>query len=59
MDSIQPMSIRLDTGSEVVLDFLCTIPKVVCDIGGHTITLHVPWIIQCLKYDIILAIDWL
>ena len=43
MDSIEPISICLATGSEVVLDLMCTVPIVFCDVVGHAITnIYVP-----------------
>ena len=38
VDSIELISIRLDTGSEVVSDSMCTIYIVFCSIGGHETT---------------------
>ena len=32
------MSIYLATGSEAVLDLMCTVPIVFCDVGGYAIT---------------------
>ena len=48
MDSIEPIYIHLATGSEVVLDSLCTVPIVFCDIGGHGITQYV--LCRIIKY---------
>ena len=48
MDSFSLMSIHLATGSEVVLDSLCTVPIVFCDIGGHGITQYV--LCRIIKY---------
>ena len=49
LDSIEPMSIRLATSSEVVLDLMCTVLIVFCDISGHAITQHMPcWIVKSL-----------
>ena len=41
MDSIKQMSICLDTDNEVVLDSMCTVPIVFCDVGRHAIGLHI------------------
>ena len=50
----------LNTGVEVLLDSICTVLKVVCDIGGHAIIQYVPCqITKNLQYNIILAMDWL
>ena len=60
MESIELMSIYLETGNEVVLDLLYTVPIVLCDVGGHAITQHITrWIIKNLSYNIILGMDWL
>ena len=58
VDSIELMSIRLATSSEVVLDLMYTVLLVFCDVGGHAITQYMPcWIKENLYYDIILAMD--
>ena len=60
MDSIEPISICLAIGSKAVLDSMCSIPIVFCEIGSHAITQHVTyWIIETLPSDIILGMDWL
>ena len=38
MDNTEPMSIHLATGSEDVLDLICTVLIVFFDIGGHAVT---------------------
>ena len=54
------MPIRLATSSKIVLDSMCTILIVFCDIRRHSITQHVLYqIIENLQYDIVLGIDWL
>ena len=54
------MSIRLATGSVLVLDSLCTVPIESCNIVGHAIKQQVPCqIIKYLQYDIILVMDLL
>ena len=35
MDSIEPIYIHLDTGSEVVLDSMYTFPIAFCDVSGY------------------------
>ena len=58
MDSTETTSIRLARGSEVVLDSMCTVSLVLCDVGGHEIIQNVTcWIMKDLYYDIILGID--
>ena len=42
MDNIEPMSIRLATGSKVVLDLLYIVPIVFCGVGGHAINSMCP-----------------
>ena len=60
MDSIEPISICLATGSEVISDSMCTIPMIFCDVGGHAIKQHGPCqIIKNLQYNVILDIGWL
>ena len=47
MDSIEPMSNRLATGSGVFLDLLYTVPIVFSDIARHATTELVPcWIVK-------------
>ena len=41
VDYTEPMSIYLATGSEVILDSICTIPTVFCDMGGHVINKYI------------------
>ena len=41
MDNTERLSINLDTGSEAVLDSICSVPIVFYDAGGHAITLYV------------------
>ena len=42
MDNIELMFISLATGSEVVPDSMHTVPIMLCDVGGHAITQHMP-----------------
>ena len=60
MNSIEPMSISLATGSKVVRVLMCTIPIVSCYVGGNAITQYVPCqIINNLQYNIVFGMDWL
>ena len=60
MESIELISIRLATGSEVISDSMYNIPTIFCDVGGHAIKQQVPCqIIENLQYDVVLDIDWL
>ena len=60
MDSTFQISIFLATGSEVVLDLMCFVPIVFCNVGGFAITKHVTChIIKKLSSDIILGMNWL
>ena len=60
MDSTEAISIHLVKGSEVVLYLMCTIPKVLCSIGGYEITqTMIYWIMKNLLYNIILGMGWL
>ena len=55
MDNIEPISISLDTSNKGVLELICFVPIVFCDIGGQVNSQHVPCqIIKNLQYDIIL-----
>ena len=60
MHSTEPMSICLATGNKLVLDLICTIPIVFCDIVGHAITQYMPCrIIKSLFYNNNLGMYWL
>ena len=54
------MSICLATGSEVVLDLMCTVPIVFCDVGGYAINQYFTYhIMKNLSYNIVLGMYWI
>ena len=60
MENAEPISIRLATGSKVVLDSMCTVPIIFCKVNGYAITQHLTcWIMENLSYVIFLFMDWL
>ena len=60
MNNIEPMSICLAIGGQVVSDLMCIVSILFYDVGRHAVFQHVPCQnIKNLQYDIILGIDWL
>ena len=50
----------LATGREIVLNLLCIVRIVFCDMVWYAIALHITyWIIKELSYDIVLGMNWL
>ena len=58
MDSTELISIHLTTGSEVVLDSICTVPIVFCDSSGHAISYHIARGLQK-TYPMIFSLVWI
>ena len=60
MGSIEPMFIRLATGSDVISDSIYSVPLLFSDVSVHATNQHVTCrAMSSFQYDIVLGMDWL